>query len=176
MLTDPETGLYYYRARYYSPKLGRFLQTDAIGYRGDLNLYAYVGNDPLNKSDPTGAYALIDDVTAFLAGGIVGIGFLEMSGGEHTFGEYAGAFVSGGVVGLGLIYAPPTGGASMLAAGAIIGATAAGTGNLTKQGIDIVNGDQQAFDATSLAVDTAVGTIAGAATPALQSAWTRSSR
>jgi RHS repeat-associated protein len=52
---DWETGLYYYRARYYSPTLGRFLQTDPIGTKDDLKLYAYVGNDPLDKTDPSGS-------------------------------------------------------------------------------------------------------------------------
>ncbi|WP_415203103.1 RHS repeat-associated core domain-containing protein [Pseudorhodoferax sp.] len=47
-------GLYYYKARFYDPRLGRFLQTDPIGTADDLNLYAYVGNNPVNRIDPTG--------------------------------------------------------------------------------------------------------------------------
>jgi RHS repeat-associated protein len=73
---DPETGggtvepsgLYYYRARTYSPTLGRFLQPDPIGYTAGNNLYAYVGNDPLNMTDSSGLDALLGQHSAIFPG------------------------------------------------------------------------------------------------------------
>jgi RHS repeat-associated protein len=43
----PERGLYHYKARIYSPTLGRFLQTDPISYADGMNWYNYVGGDPV---------------------------------------------------------------------------------------------------------------------------------
>lgn len=48
------TGLYYYRARYYSPTLKRFISEDPIGFAAGLNSYAYVDDDPLDDVDPSG--------------------------------------------------------------------------------------------------------------------------
>ena len=81
---DAETGLYHYRARAYSPALGRFLQPDPIGYLGGLNLYAYVANDPLNRLDPFGLFK----VTAIGGGGASAVGIT--AGGEASGGVAIG--------------------------------------------------------------------------------------
>ena len=76
--TAQPSGLYYSRARMYSPTWGRFLQTDPIGYLAGSNLYAYVANDPLSLTDPAG---LVPDSpnqgalgSAVAAGGVGGGG------------------------------------------------------------------------------------------------------
>jgi RHS repeat-associated protein len=59
---EPETGFYYYRARYFDPQAGRFLSEDPIGFSGgDSNLYRYVSNSPLNGTDPSGLSSSIEN-------------------------------------------------------------------------------------------------------------------
>ena len=73
------TGLYFYRARYYSPTLRRFLSPDPIGMAsGSLNFYAYVGNSPILKTDPLGLYEreVHYDLTLWLA---LQVGFSKQS-------------------------------------------------------------------------------------------------
>jgi RHS repeat-associated protein len=97
---DPETGLYYYRARYYDPDLGRFLSPDPLGFGGgDVNLYAYVGNNPLNANDPTGNCPSCIGAATSVA---FGYGISLFTGQEYTFAD-AAADAALGAVGAGLI-------------------------------------------------------------------------
>jgi RHS repeat-associated protein len=72
---DKETGLYYYRARYYDPMVGRFISKDPIGFAGgDVNLYGYVQNNPVNWIDPFGLDVWVYDYRAAGSGyGHVGL-------------------------------------------------------------------------------------------------------
>jgi RHS repeat-associated protein len=53
-------GLYFYRARYYSPEFERFISEDPIDFRGGTNLYAYVANDPVTLTDPSGMVIVVN--------------------------------------------------------------------------------------------------------------------
>jgi RHS repeat-associated protein len=85
--SDTETGLDYYRARYYDASNGRFISEDPLGFgAGDGNLSRYVGNSPTNWNDPSGEIFGIDDV--ILIGGTVIISYVA---GQAFFPQYAQA-------------------------------------------------------------------------------------
>lgn len=110
-----EAGMYFYRTRYYSPDIGRFVSQDPISFAGgDTNLYRYVANSPINARDPLGTAAFGGAV-----GGAVGraIGAPVGAGIGSAIGGAAGAIIGGGVgVGGGTLALP---GGGTIAGGAV---------------------------------------------------------
>jgi RHS repeat-associated protein len=85
---DSETGLYYYRARYYEPRIGRFLSEDPLGFHAGVNFYAYVDSRPTTLTDPSGmlAYLRCEVIPPGNYWGWKGLG-LSLTGAKHCWIE-----------------------------------------------------------------------------------------
>ena len=146
---DAETGLYYVRARYYDPDLGRFLSRDPLGYAAGANLYLYAGGNPAVYTDPDGELIFLLGVPLLLlaAGAIIGglHGAAETYAADHNAG--AGSYALG--IGLGaLLGALNPVGEFVSAGGAIAGGV-----------IDYSTGGE--FFGTGFQIGGLAGTLAG---------------
>ena len=122
---DVATGLYYLNTRYYDPETGRFISPDGIEYLdpdtiNGLNLYAYCGNDPVNRIDPNGNFWFATLFVSMLIGGfITGTTKAVVEGiQDGTWRDIMGAFVGGFITGAFLSGSAVFGG--MLAVGTIV--------------------------------------------------------
>ncbi|HVB82666.1 MAG TPA: RHS repeat-associated core domain-containing protein, partial [Candidatus Binataceae bacterium] len=121
--TDEPSALYYYSARTYSPSFARFFQPDPLGYASGANLYAYVNNDPLDLTDPSGLF----QVTIAAGTGYGGVLTFGYNSGQLNVGLYAG-FVEG----LGFTINPNTAPAAVYTglSTAVIAGAGAGVGGV----------------------------------------------
>ncbi|MCL4832528.1 MAG: hypothetical protein KJZ86_08810, partial [Caldilineaceae bacterium] len=120
---DEESGLYFYRARYYDPLVGRFISRDPGGLGGDPNLYAYARNNPINYVDPSGEFVPLAPAAAGAARGAATEVVKELLGSIYSGGtslEKLGQAAIGGAIsgGVGAVLGPVAGNVASKAAGA----------------------------------------------------------
>ena len=149
---DPDTGLYYSRARWYSPYLGRFMSRDPIGIDDGLNTYAYVGNDPLNYTDPSGECG----IAGALGGGLIeGLGQLANRKDRAAWGDAWGELRNGN---FGNAFDAAQSQLGRVGEEAVMGAVTCGLGRLaTKAGGRLARGGGRCCFVEGTLVDTEHG-------------------
>jgi RHS repeat-associated protein len=153
----PEASLYDYKARVYDPIMGHFLQTDPIGSKADLDLYAYVTDDPIDHGDPTGE---CEPFCGALIGAAVGGGievlketviehkdFQHLDGGAILRETVIGGIAGGTGAGIGAL--------ATKVGGVVVGAVVAG--GVTAGTSSALHGDKPA----DVAINATIGAVTG---------------
>ena len=160
-LYDPDTGLVEFGCRWYDAETGRWISKDPILLEGGWNVYAFCGSDPVNRTDPSGLWAWIDDAIFAGGGALCGLvgklvtdvaSYCMGNGWNSTIGDYVGVTVGGAVVGETLLYT-----ANPVLAGAAGGCVA----NITGQSIDVATGAKDSIEFMPLLTDTVIGAATG---------------
>jgi RHS repeat-associated protein len=138
---DVDTGLYYYRNRWYDPEVGRFISEDPIGFAsGDINLYGYVGNNPLSFIDPFGFWRCFPSDPP---GGDPPSGWWDVvQGALDAAGLTPGVGLPADLLNAGISYARGNyaDAALSMAAAVPIGGTVAGAGKLASRAGKVLRG------------------------------------
>jgi len=142
------TGLYFFRARLYEPRVGRWLSNDPIGISGGLNLYEFCGSDPVNFRDPNGRIALnlaAGGVGAFIGGGVGAI-IGGLNGGwrgalRGGLAGAAGGFISGATFGAATAAGLVTGWGTGVAIGSGTGALGGLASGVVGETFDAIDGE-----------------------------------
>jgi RHS repeat-associated protein len=183
----PELGIYDFRNRMYHPRLGRFLQKDSLGFHaGDMNLFRYCGDDPVNFNDPSGE-RVSPAVALPLAGFALGPGtdlFVQLSSKNWDFNKVNGneVMISGlvGVLSAGSSVFYQTAVRSIILRVALNSATSGALGGAGQAGINKSNGKPVTQNAIkSVTLNAGAGLFGGLISeiPAIQSAkaWSAAS-
>ena len=117
---DAENGFHYLRTRAYDPAVGRFVSPDVIDIAGDINLYRYVNNNPVNYIDPAGT--LLFTTVGAVVSGLVSAVRAGFQGGSavEIWAATCGGVVSGAIAGAAIDITIATGGAAGPAIGTFI--------------------------------------------------------
>ncbi len=181
---DDPTGLVYLRARQYDPDIGRFVSADSILGSGEdpqsHNRYAYVGDNPLSRTDPTGKFWNI--VIGAIAGAVIGYVGCGIATGGWTSGDCAiaagvGALsgaIAGATFGIGLaaggavasglgLSGAAAGLTSAVVAGAISGAAAGAASYFLEGGAATATGREFDWSAEAFGKSVLIGAGTGAA-------------
>lgn len=157
---DQETGFYYYRARFYSPERGRFIQRDPLGYADGMGVYAYVGNNPVNYVDPDGLMAkeaadwVADNADAVLDGTQTALDVAGMVPAVGNAADLLNAGISaarGDMVGAGLSLAAAVPGAGQAVTAAKLADRAADAAKMADRVGDVAKAGYKVGDAAKQA-------------------------